>query len=681
MKRILILLLSVIAFSCTLKAQTNAIILKNEFRVKGKEGFREAWKAIKQGDELFAMGKGAYYLAKENYKLAYEYNDMNPELNYKLGVSLLMSDEKQKARDFLEMAYESKSAVTPDIQLMLGRSYHINNDFDKALEYYNSFKNNLSQRKLKKIGTEIDLLIAQCNTGKELINNPVRAVIEDMGSNINSEYDEYTPLVSANDSIFFFTSRRDHSKGSKIHELDYKYYESVYYSVKSGDSWGPAIPFSSKTKIKENTAASGIANNGRTIYIYKGIEGGGDIYVSNYKKNKWSKPKSVGGHINSSSKEGSIAISSDGSTMYFTSNRKKGTGGFDIYISRLKKKDKWGKPENAGIVNTPFDEMSVAIHPNGKILYFSSKGHNSMGGYDIFKCDIDGSGNLSNVENIGYPVNTAGDDMFYTPSYSGKIAYISSIRENTMGARDIYRVNMLGPEKQLIPAYDEITLTPPDKNIFFDETAPVDFESVTEYTLSGIVTDVESNTGLFASVQLIKEATKKSVNKVNTSDFGSYTISVNEPVKYIIKVLSGGYMPYSDEIDFSFSNKIERNVALEKIKVGKKMVLKNIYFDSGTSRLRKESTEELENVYAFLEGNPTTVIEIAGYTDNIGSIEYNERLSKSRAKACVDYLVNKGIDKSRLKYAGYGFLNPYSDNHTAKGRSMNRRVEFKILEQ
>jgi len=666
----------------TLFSQTQVDIKKKEFKIKGQAGFKEAWKQVNEADDLFLMGKGAYYQSKELYKKAFEYNSTNAELNYKLGISLLMSDEKTSAKDYLELAYQAKPGVAPDITYFLGRAYHMVNEFDRAIEYYNAYKTSLKKKQLKKEGAQIDLMITQCESGKRLFGDPQRIIVENMGSGINSKYGDYTPVVSSNDSLFLFTSRRQHSKKSKIHDVDYKFYETVYYTTKSGRDWGTAKKFFKGKKVKENTAVTGIANNGKMIFLYKGSEGKGDIYYTEYTKNKWQKPKALKGKVNSGDKEGSAAISKDGNILYFTSERKKGQGGSDIWISRKKKNGKWDKPVNAGSVNTPFEEASVSLHPNGKILYFSSMGHNSMGGFDVFQCDVDGSGNLSNVQNMGYPFNSATDDLFYAPSFSGKIGYLSSIRENTLGATDIYKITILGAEKPYVLGYSEITeagAPGKDRNIFFDEGDKMDVVPV--YELSGMITDAETSAPLAGTVQLIEESTKNVIDKVSSSMMGTYAISIPEPSKYIIKALADGYMPYSADVDFSEISKQERDIALDKIKVGKKMIMKNIYFDFGTARLKKSSYAELDNIYEFLLGNPTIKIQISGFTDNIGSIEGNKMISTLRAKACATYLINKGIDKSRIKYKGYGFLNPISHNHTAAGRRKNRRVEFKVLKR
>ena len=665
-------------------SQQDVTISKKQFKTEDKEGFKDAWKSVKLGNEQFVLGKGAYSLAKENYKKAFEYNSSNPELNYKLGVTLLLSDEPFIAKDYLEFAYQTKPEVSYDIKYFLGKAYHMVNDFDKAISFYTEYKTSLSKKNLKKIGYQLDLLIKQCNNGKILVNEPVRAIIDNAGTNINSKWEDYTPVVSANDSLFAFTSRREHTSKSKMHKSDYRYYETVYFSTKAGRDWGPARMLFSSKKVTENIAVTGISHDGNTLFLYKGSEGKGDIFYTtkNFKKGGWTKPKPLSGKINSSDKEGAAAITKEGDYMYFTSERKKGAGGMDIYISRKETNGKWGKPVNAGAINTPYNESSVSIHPNGKILYFASQGHNSMGGYDIFKCDIDESGNLSNVENVGYPINSSGDDQFYTPSVSGKIAYLSSIREYTVGGTDIYKVTILGKEKPYELGYNELNLIGApgsDDNIFFDEGGKLDV--VPAYELTGIITDAESGMTLTGTVQLIDGSSKKGLDKITSDAYGKYVMSIPDSGKYIIKALSNGYMPFSEEVYFTAMNmRQERNIALEKIKVGKKMIMKNIYFDFGTAKLKKESYEELDNIYLFLEGNPNTKIEIAGYTDNIGTIEGNKMISRLRAKACVNYLVNKGIDKKRLKYEGYGFLNPISHNHTEEGRKLNRRVEFKILE-
>lgn len=668
-------------------SQINPVkIRKKEFK-KQDYGFREAWLAIKDANKYFSMGSGSYREARENYMAAYAYNPNNAELNYMIGKCYLFSDNKYESIKYIELAYKLKPTVSYDIHLMLGMAYHQILEFDKAIEEYNSFLNYLPQKFRKDYQAQVDQLIRQCNNGKLLVAQPQRVVINNVGKSINSVFDEYSPCLTSDGKSMYFTTRRKFSKRSQKSIIDNKYFEDAYMSDLVNDSWSRARRLDKKITEKDNIsniAVVGLSPDSKKLFIYKGKEKNGNLYACTLKEGEWSKPKAVK-KFNSKYRETSMCLTKDQSTIYFVSdNKKHGYGKGDIYASHKNMNGKWGKPENLGsVVNTFEDELGLSLGKNDSVLYFSSKGHNSMGGYDIFKTSLSNVGLWSKPENLGYPINTPNDDVFYIDAPDGKTAYYSANRESGLGGMDIYKIVFLGVEKNLQPAEVEDLFAGakvPYDDIYFVPTEKVSTD--TAILMRGFINDSEDKTPIVAKIELIDNE-KSTVVATGMSDAtGNYSLKVPQPKIYGIDIIARGYLLYLDVVDLSkctFDEVVVKNFLLDKVEVGAKMVLKNIYFEFGKATLKPESYITLNNVVKLMQNNETIRVEISGHTDNVGSLKANTKLSTDRAKAVVDYLVQQGIAGNRLEYKGYAFSQPVAPNNTEDGRAQNRRVEFKIL--
>jgi outer membrane protein OmpA-like peptidoglycan-associated protein len=386
--------------------------------------------------------------------------------------------------------------------------------------------------------------------------------------------------------------------------------------------------------------------------------GNGDIYESILQGEAWSEPVKLPAPINSDDHESSASISPDGHTIYFVSNRKGGQGGRDIWMCVQDNDGKWGAAENLGdVINTSEDEEGVFIHPDGKTLYFSSKGHKSIGGYDIFKSVLE-NGTWSTPVNLGAPINTPDDDLYFVITADGKTGYYASAKTGGIGDKDIYQIFPVEKKKKPGP---RLTLF---KGIVVDKLTSEPLESDIE------ITDNEKNT----IISKIK----------SNSTTGKFLISLPSGKNYGINVKKEGYLFYSDNVtipDTSAYKEIIKTVPLEKLNVGSKIVLRNIFYDFDKSTLRSESVSELENLIQLLNNNPTMKIELSSHTDGKGTDDYNMKLSQARAQSVVDYLIGKSINKDRLVAKGYGKSQPIAGNDTDEGRQMNRRTEFKILEK
>jgi outer membrane protein OmpA-like peptidoglycan-associated protein/YHS domain-containing protein len=683
--RFTIILFSLLVLQTKINAQSDIKVPRSSLKVKW-EGFWEAYENIEKGDKLARKGKGGIPLALEYYLKAYEYNNTCPELNCKIGLSYLRSDRKSKALTYLISAYEKNNDVHPELAFWLAMAYHYSLEFDKAAEYYNSYLKSLKEKVREKKSLEINHYIDQCKSGKVLMEKPVRAAIKIADSVLVSEYDDYNSIIVGNDSIMYFTSRRPSGKRPKRDRISYMYDEDVYVSVKKDDKWvKPVYLDDCDINSKRSDAMLWVTNKEDKRYFYDGFVRGGTIYVTTFKKNKWTNPDKLTRRINSKEKESSLSITADGKTMYFVSdNSKNNFGGKDIFYSKLSAKGKWEEPKNLGSnINTIYDEEGVYIRPDGKTLYFSSKGHNSMGGYDIFKSELDASGKWSKPENIGYPVNTPDDELFFRPLNSNRLAYFSSVRNEGKGGWDIYRVIFLGEEKKMLLKTDEQLVAYFEKplvDIFSKKAAEVKIDS--SFVMKGIIMDAATKAPLKARLNLIDIDLSQAIGTaISDSVTGAYQVSFPKPKNYGIEINAKDYMFYLDVVDLSkvTTREVLKNFTLNKIKAGTKVVLKNIYFETGKAVLKEESFVELDKVVGFLKENTDLKIEISGHTDNVGGLAYNIKLSGNRAQAVVDYLVSKGIAQEQLIAKGYGPNQPIAPNTNAKGRQLNRRVEFKIL--
>ncbi|MEN8229586.1 MAG: OmpA family protein [Bacteroidota bacterium] len=666
-------------------SQEDVKIIKKHFKTGIEIGFKEAWKSVKEGDNYFEEGKGTFDLARDFYLFAHQYNPDNAELNYKLGACYLFTDNKYEAINYLHKAFQLKPEVSPDIHLLLGQAFQLVLEFDLAMEHYNAHMEILEPDEKVEYASVLAKRLTECQHGRSLSQEPVRVIIQNLGENVNSKYDDYNPIFAFGDSSLFFTSRRPSEK-SKRNLIDNKFNEDIFSSPVTGKNFGSAVMLNKPFNSKYNDALVGINSDGNTMFLYRGNIGGGDIRISSYysEKKKWTRPKSLTGKLSSKDGETSACLSPDGRELFYVSrNEKLSRGGKDILYTRLDSKGKWDTPQNlSSLINTEYDEEGVFMSGNGRYLYFASQGHNSMGGYDIFRSERQSSGAWSTPENMGYPINTPDDELFYITDSAGTYGYYSAIREGGLGAKDIYKVIFLGSEKELIfRTEDQLVAGPPAKTGFL--TPPRLMELDTMFILTGQVLDtIGEVTTVVAKMAFIDPNTGERDAFVISDTSGTYTARLPEPKIYGVEINAAGYLYFLDILDLTSETndeQLHQDFFLKKVEVGTKVVLNNIYFETGKAVLRPESFDALDQVFRFLENNPAMKIEISGHTDNTGSLRINQRLSRDRAKSVVDFLVGKGISEEMLVYEGYADTQPVAPNNTAEGREQNRRVEFKVL--
>lgn len=652
-----------------------------------KDELKKAKENIELGNGFYELGDNFLIQAIDPYLSANTFNPNNAELNFKLGRCYLNSNFKQKALSYLEKAKKLDKSVDADIDFYLGQAFHLGNEWDKALAHYTDFLKKMTSDTDPILVRKADKFIKECKNGKDLSSRPLRVKIENLGKQVNTEFHEYKPYITADESMLFFTSRRPSSTSKEKDPVFNDYYEDIYYSTKQADGqWSQAKNIGEPINTADHDAISGLSIDGSKLIIYLGNKNNGDLFESQLLGDKWGKPQDFGKNINTDKfHESSASYSLDGKAVYFISDKPGGNGDRDIYVSYRDEKGKWSKAENLGaVVNTEFGEEGVFMHPDGKTLYFSSQGHNSIGGYDIFKTILDEkTKKWSMPENIGYPVNTTDDDVFYVVSANGKHGYYTSVNSNGFGGRDLYMISFIGEEKKENPSEvkSEVVQTKTDTIVKPTEKIPTPLPRLT--IVKGIISDDVTKKPLEASIEIVDIDKNQSIYSFNSNSFsGKYLTSLPAGKNYGIAVKKEGYLFHSENFnvaDSSAFQEIIKDIALKKIEVGSTIVLKNIFYDFDKATLRPESTNELERLLRLLNEMPNLKIEIASHTDSKGANDYNFKLSNNRAKSVVDYLISKGISSERLVYKGYGEEKPISTNDTDEGRQLNRRTEFKIL--
>ncbi len=597
---------------------------------------------IKRGDLSF--DKGRFHDAKQFYERVVKSNEKKHDvyINLQLAICCLRIGEPSLAGAYFQVAKERHKGVwTPTMHFTQAEIYHNLHQFEKARTHYKeSDPSNANKRIVSK-------RIIECKYGKHFMQKADKKVkITNMGPVINSKYHDVLPKPNADFSVLYFTSQRSRAQGALNPE-------NIYQSYSLG-GWSKPLKLNKPLNTDLNDACIGVSPDGQTMFLFKGTNGG-DIYTSELDGKKWQEPVPM--PFNTPQRESSISISPDGRTLYFVRKPITNTtaGNSDIYYCRRNAGGKWARPQKlSGVINTKYDEEAPFIHPDGKTLYFSSKGHSSMGGYDIFKSTYNPETKTwSKPKNLGYPINTANDEMCFVLSADGRIGMYASVKKDGFGGQDIYSIRMPVSKK---PA---LTL------------------------LKGHVKDAVTNKAIDADITITDNDKNEVVAKFKSnSSTGEYMVSLPAGKNYGISIEKEGHLFHSENVYLDATKGYEKqtkDITLVNATKGSRVVLNNIFFPSGSYKLTFSSYSELNRLARMLQKYPQLTIEIAGHTDNIGDPNANLMLSKQRAEAVSSYLKSKQIATSRLRAKGYGSSKPVVSNSTEKGRQQNRRIEFKIL--
>ena len=736
---------------------------------------------VDRANKFFELAKN-YEAALPLYQQAVDNGVTEALVYFRLGVCYTYApqlNDQYKGLPYLESAFARKdgSKIPEDIHYYLGQMYHRDIQVEKAISHYEKYKKSLNAAD-KKSMDDVNRQLQVCKNALFLLSENKGIVIKSF-ENINSSFTEYNPLVTADESMLAFTAVRE-ERGKIV--------EKIFTAERQGKSW--AEPKELAVNTKYNVGTAGISADGQEMLIFVGGENNsGSIYSIKRDGKSWTSPVSISERINSRHMETTASITPDGKTIYFASNRPDGLGGMDIYQAEKQADGSWGKPENLGpSINTPYDEDAPFIHPDSKTLFFTSNGHNTMGGNDIFK-SYKVSGKWRSPDNLGYPINTPTDDNYFTLTANGKMGYFSSERKGGKGGQDIYFFEMPEGESNIpltmikgrILAGEDPTAVPTQiKVVDVDANQKIDYvynpdketgnyliilspgrnydliiesEGYLPYTVNVNIPNQTYFYELYQEIHLkpIKqfdvivgqevivknafydvhgksETTVRQANEAmlvqndsldlydmmesiiastDTSAFEylldlMYSTNPIENVNFEAvnneKIESAGVAYYYDETgeDNLVAKKVGNEtiyslptfyVTEEAIKQKNKEVVKTnydksllseirkIYFSVGDSKVVEKDKEQLASVVEALKKYPDLGIEISGYASPEGDEATNHRLSNERAIEVLNYFNQRGIVRRRIAARGYGA--------TAGEKSSpeeSRRVEVKIID-
>ncbi|MCS6821404.1 MAG: OmpA family protein [Microscillaceae bacterium] len=649
---------------------------------------------IALGQEQNLLKEAKKYCMENNYLKAIEIfenlwqkDKKNIQIAYYLGVAHLQSLHKEKALTYLQIVEQQSPIFDTLLPFFLGQACQARTEIEKA-EYY--FENTLNLLKDKpqneyyflehKISAQTILqqakkYLQECKNAKKYLQEPTNAQLFNLGKNINTPYAEYAPVVSADESVLVFTSRRKTLEEDRLDIEDKLPYEDIYISYRVNGEWTPAEPMPFNTRTHEASIA--LSPDGKKLFIYKDSNEG-DFYVSErIGERQWTTPKPLRYNINSKYHEPSMSITEDGKTIYFSSDRPGGFGGLDIYKVTQNEHGVWSEPINLGpTINTPYNEDSPFIHKDGKTLYFSSEAHDTMGGFDVFMTEFE-NGQWTKPQNLGYPINSTLDDIHFVISADFQRGYYATVQPNSFGEKDIYVITMpkyYAEEVETISFQMAAKIMPLS---FLPAIANASDKAV--FILRSIIKDEITNQVISARMTLYDAEKNEVVEEFNSVvPVGNFFTVVNSGGKYILSIQKEGYLFHSEHFEIPKENRnIEKviTILLKRIKVGAKLDIR-VYFDYNKATLKRDAVAALEKLVAFMHINSRTKVEITGYADKSGTPEKNQLLSEERAKTVVNYLIMKGIDRNRLKYRGGGVAKPEpgADVSDAKQRYIDCHV-------
>lgn len=590
-------------------------------------------------------------------------DSQNAYYNFWMGKSLYLTYKKNQALPY----FKTVEAVNPDVDEEFHYYYaltlHYNLNFDKAIEEY--------RKDLERYATDspefngVNNRISQClyakKVGKTPDNNLVK--ISNMGESINSEFAEHSPVISADNKTLIYTARRPDSRGADA-ESGY-YDEDIYVSKNQGSKWSAGQNIGLPVNSKGHDATISLTADGQTLYLYRHKKDGG-LYRTDFDPaaKQWNEPHAIQKPLNSKYYEASICQSADSSLIFFTSDRPGGFGGLDIYMAKREGKNDWSEPHNLGPrINTPFNEDAPYFHPDGRTLYYSSNGPNSLGGFDIFVTEYDSAGgDFMMPLNMGSPINSPDDEIYFVLSADGLHGYYTSGKEGGFGEKDIYEIKF--PYSRYPKRYYAIEVV-------------------------GIVQDANTLDTLPSMVRLIDKTLGMAVDSMEISAaVGKYSFGVEPTRSYSVEVSTDGY----DRVQEEFTTPeikgedvtLEKNLFVRKARIVADVKegpsLEHLYFDFDKSDLRATAKQELDLAIQLLNQNAQLNIEVLGHTDWFGDYDYNVALSEKRTHAATKYLRDKGVPSDRIIEKWLSETKPIESNEDDRGRQFNRRCEMRFVD-
>ena len=558
-----------------------------------------------------------------------------------IGDIYFLLDNLSKSYDFYFRSYKSNKLLHMNHMSVINflKSSYLTGHYDIFNQVVNDDSFNLN--------------IADNDVLKDLVENNYFAFNSKQDSvefspvplSINSSNDEYFPSMPINSDIIIYTYR---DRNTELQDEDF------YISRKLNNQWTKSVKLGDNINSDYREGALSVSLDGTDVFFASchrpDSYGGCDLYYSQLITDTlWSPSYNMGSVVNSKYWESQPSISADGNLLFFTSNRHGGYGGTDIWMSK-KYNNIWLSPVNMGPkINTSSDEGTPFLHYDNQTFYFSSKGHKGFGGFDLYAAHFDSLGVISDVSNLGYPINTYNDESGLIVSKDGATAYYSSdINQNL----DIYSFQL-----------------------------PNTVQSNAVAIFNGVVIDSISRSGLKANIEImINQSSGDQSYNIFSDESGFFLCALPLYAEFTLSVLCNGY-------DFFSSNytlqKGEYNkdviIVLNRLNIGNKINLDNIYYEFDDYSLKNESLTEIEKFAKYLILNSNLKIEIGGHTDNIGSESYNQVLSTKRAKSVYNALLNFGVSSHQITYKGYGYSMPLEEDNSEEARLKNRRTEIKVI--
>lgn len=692
-------------------------------------------KKLKQADNLFTYAE--FEAALPLYLDVLRNAPDNWMVNYRIGICYYYSTTaRPRSVSYLDKALlHSRQDTVPDLLYHAGLAHLCINDFNQAEKYLVSFKKKAGP---KYRDTRLDQLIKGCATGRELWQQPGKMRITNLGANVNSPYPDYAPVIMYRSDLLLFTSKRPGNTG---HDKDDEgfYYEDIYQA--KGESWNrwkePARYDTSNVKrrgilsllfnkaevvseinTEDHDGSITLSPDSNDLYIFRY----GDIMKASWDGKRWHRPHRIGEEIDArASHEPSIFLSRDGKSMFFVSDRKHGVGQKDIWVCE-KEGNSWGKPKNLGMeVNTPFNEDSPFLSPDGNTLYFSSEGHNSMGGYDVFKCTRQPDGRWSKPENLGAPINNGGDDIFYTPLENGSGAYYATLNRDGEGDLDLFFIQYFPPVEPMAKFKLASSGFAPQERVMVKLSGadgkeirsfeigtndsivyPYEPGAVVHYEISapGITTISASlnNAGYSRDEFMLQEVYLHRGARTATADISNYYFAIDDAINPAeandpfteLPVMRMHYLDSlgsNEALHVAWTSNTVQGTAMSMggggLIAGNTASFATIYFDFDRFDVSSQSRNDVQSVIAWMNANPDEKIALTGHADEKGDVVYNQRLSEKRALSVKAELVKAGIAPSRIITGGKGENEPVPVEPGQvlddPGR-INRRVVIHIAE-
>jgi outer membrane protein OmpA-like peptidoglycan-associated protein/tetratricopeptide (TPR) repeat protein len=687
-----------------------------------------AQKVSKEYKQLFIeaytnMQYGSFNQALKLFEEIEKKDLLTPNVQYNIGMCYLnLLGDKSRAIPYLEEAIQNistnykegsyKETKAPQEAIFyLAKAYRINMQLDDAKSTFIKYKETLDPGDVY-YHEFVDLQIQTCETAKELIQSPIPLKIENLGPIINDSDDNFNPVITPDGQTMIYTTLQqihDRTTGQQT------FYEIINYTTKENDKWKEPQDITSKINSDGYLATVGISNDGTKMFFFRDDFGDGNLYQAEKKGYRFTEIEELDKSINSKDWESHISFTTDGNTAYFASTRKGGKGGRDIYVIEKNKKGKWNDPVNLGrTINTPYDEDCPVISEDGKTLYFCSEAHKGMGGFDIFYSTKNSMGEWTNPLNIGYPINTTDDDIFFMPFENGKYALFSfSKPDDTYGRKDIYQLQLKfddGEKPEPDASTDIVAINNKTNNstaendntetiVNNSETETVDNTTSTDtysepeepkryesFDLRGLII-LGDNKGVNTSFNVSVKNTETNAVYGNTQPTPDGTYSLNlPPGEYLITYTGPGYEPLQRSIS------IPRDYGLPKVTVdveltpravyrGEYVLMRGVLFDNNSAVLDRTAQITLEKLLEVMKQNPHLYVEISGFASPNESNAISKNLPIERANSVVNFLANKGIERTRFitKSMTDSKTQISNNNKNPEAEKYRRRAEINVI--